>query len=543
MISTLHIKNIGIIDDLSINLNTGLNVLTGETGAGKTLIIDSLGIISGERFSKEMIRKGQDFSYVEVCIFLPQNENAIDGNIIVSREIYSNGRNMCKINGRMVTVTELKEFMANIIDIHGQHDNQQLLNPNTHIQYLDLFADKELNKYLEEYRNMYTEYTSIKQELKNNYGEDEKQRQRKLDLLKYQFDEIDKANLKIGEDEKLEADRKIILNSEKINENLNIADMEISEKTIDSINSAIRALEKIEDLDEEYSKKLNSLKSVYYDVQELGRDIFNLKESVYFDEEERQNLESRLDLIFSLKRKYGNTIDEILNYKKELEQEIYRIENLEENNNILKNKLKVITEKMNIQADKLNEIRNKFAKKLEESINKELKDLEMKNASVFINVQKNQSNEFNYNGLDHVEFLIKTNIGEDAKSLYKIASGGEMSRIMLGIKNVLSNVDNVPVLIFDEIDTGISGIAAKSVGEKLKSIAKLHQVLCVTHLASIAAKGEYNYYIHKEVENEKTYTNIKLLNQEEKIREVARIASGDINSISLEHAKSLICSE
>lgn len=543
MISTLHIKNIGIIDDLSINLNTGLNVLTGETGAGKTLIIDSLGIISGERFSKEMIRKGQDFSYVEACIFLPQNENAIDGNIIVSREIYSNGRNMCKINGRMVTVTELKEFMANIIDIHGQHDNQQLLNPNTHIQYLDSFADKELNKYLEEYRNMYTEYTSIKQELKNNYGEDEKQRQRKLDLLKYQFDEIDKANLKIGEDEKLEADRKIILNSEKINENLNIADMEISEKTIDSINSAIRALEKIEDLDEEYSKKLNSLKSVYYDVQELGRDIFNLKESVYFDEEERQSLESRLDLIFSLKRKYGNTIDEILNYKKELEQEIYRIENLEENNNILKNKLKVITEKMNRQADQLNEIRNEFAKKLEESINKELKDLEMKNASVFINVQKNQSNEFNYNGLDHVEFLIKTNIGEDAKPLYKIASGGEMSRIMLGIKNVLSNVDNVPVLIFDEIDTGISGIAAKSVGEKLKSISKLHQVLCVTHLASIAAKGEYNYYIHKEVENEKTYTNIKLLNQEEKIREVARIASGDINSISLEHAKSLICSE
>ena len=543
MISTLHIKNIGIIDDLSINLNTGLNVLTGETGAGKTLIIDSLGIISGERFSKEMIRKGQDFSYVEACIFLPQNENAIDGNIIVSREIYSNGRNMCKINGRMVTVTELKEFMSSIIDIHGQHDNQQLLNPNTHIQYLDSFADKELNKYLEEYRNMYTEYTSIKQELKNNYGEDEKQRQRKLDLLKYQFDEIDKANLKIGEDEKLEADRKIILNSEKINENLNIADMEISEKTIDSINSAIRALEKIEDLDEEYSKKLNSLKSVYYDVQELGRDIFNLKESVYFDEEERQSLESRLDLIFSLKRKYGNTIDEILNYKKELEQEIYRIENLEENNNILKNKLKVITEKMNRQADKLNEIRNEFAKKLEESINKELKDLEMKNASVFINVQKNQSNEFNYNGLDHVEFLIKTNIGEDAKPLYKIASGREMSRIMLGIKNVLSNVDNVPVLIFDEIDTGISGIAAKSVGEKLKSISKLHQVLCVTHLASIAAKGEYNYYIHKEVENEKTYTNIKLLNQEEKIREVARIASGDINSISLEHAKSLICSE
>ena len=537
MISTLHIKNIGIIDDLSIDLNNGLNILTGETGAGKTLIIDSLGIISGERFSKDMIRKGETFSFVEACIYLPENEMAVDGNIIVSREIYANGRNMCKINGRMVTVNELKNFMENVIDIHGQHDNQQLLNPSTHIEYLDSFGEKEIKELKVQYKELYQQYNSIKIELKNNYGDD-KEKQRKLDLLKYQFEEIDNANLKLGEDEKLEADRKIILNSEKINESLNVADMEISEHSIDAINEAIRALEKIENLDENYAKTLNSLKSTYYDIQEIGRDISSLREDVYFDEEQRQELENRLDLIFSLKRKYGNTIDEILKYKTEVEEEIVKLENIDEHNNKLKKELEKLKNEMLESATKLNILRNKSAKVLEEKINTELADLEMKNARININVIFNEE-DFNSNGLDIVEILIKTNIGEDAKPLCKIASGGEMSRIMLAIKNVLSNVDNVPVLIFDEIDTGISGMAAKSVGEKLKLISKMHQVLCVTHLASIAAKGDYNYFIYKIVENEKTITNVQLLNEEETIKEIARIASGDITEISINHAKSL----
>lgn len=538
MISTLHIKNIGIIDDLSINLNNGLNILTGETGAGKTLIIDSLGIISGGRFSKEMIRKGQEYSYVEICIYLPKNENAVDGNIIVSREIYANGRNMCKINGRMVTVNELRVFMQNIIDIHGQNDNQQLLNPATHIEYLDSFGSEEIFDLKVKFLELYKQYNNIRAELKNNYGDD-KEKQRKLDLLKYQFDEIEKANLKIGEDEKLEADRKIILNSEKINESLNIADLEISEHSIDSINSAIRALEKIEELDENYSKSLSALKSVYYDIQEIGRDIASLREEEVFNEEERKELETRLDVIFSLKRKYGNTIEEILEYKEELEKEIIQIENIDEYNNKLKKELKDVTLKMFDISKRLNKLRNKYAIILEEKINNELAELEMKNAKIKININFSENEKYNSNGLDEVQIFIQTNIGEDAKPLYKIASGGEMSRIMLAIKNVLSNVDNVPVLIFDEIDTGISGIAAKSVGEKLKSISKMHQVLCVTHLASIAAKGDYNYYIYKKVENQKTMTNVELLNEEDTIKEIARIASGDITDISLQHAKKL----
>lgn len=538
MISTLHIKNIGIIDDLSINLNQGLNILTGETGAGKTLIIDSLGIISGERFSKEMIRKGEDHSFVEVCLYLPENENAIDGNVIVSREIYSNGRNMCKINGRMVTVNELKEFMQNILDIHGQHDNQYLLNASTHIEYLDNFSSKELNKYKEEYSELYNKYLQIKKELKNNYGDD-KEKQRKLDLLKYQFEEISKANLKIGEDDELESKREIILNSEKINENLNIADLEVSEKAIDSINNAIRALEKIESFDENYSRNLNALKSSYYDIQEIARDISGMREETYFDEEERQEVENRLDTIFSLKRKYGNTIEEIIKYGEELEKEIIQIENIDEINNKLKEELNDIKSKMYNISKEMDIIRNEYAKQLEENINKELVDLEMKNANLNVKVTFDETQEYNKNGLNTVEFLIRTNIGEEAKPLVKIASGGEMSRIMLAIKNVLSNVDIVPVMVFDEIDTGISGVAAKSVGEKLKAISKKHQVLCVTHLASIAAKGNYNYFISKEVHNEKTSTNIKQLNEEETIKEIARISSGEITEISLQHAKEL----
>lgn len=538
MISTLHIKNIGIIDDLSINLNQGLNILTGETGAGKTLIIDSLGIISGERFSKEMIRKGEDHSFVEVCLYLPENENAIDGNVIVSREIYSNGRNMCKINGRMVTVNELKEFMQNILDIHGQHDNQYLLNASTHIEYLDNFSNKELNKYKEEYSELYNKYLQIKKELKNNYGDD-KEKQRKLDLLKYQFEEISKANLKIGEDDDLESKREIILNSEKINENLNIADLEVSEKAIDSINNAIRALEKIESFDENYSRNLNALKSSYYDIQEIARDISGMREETYFDEEERQEVENRLDTIFLLKRKYGNTIEEIIKYGEELEKEIIQIENIDEINNKLKEELNDIKSKMYNISKKMDIIRNEYAKQLEENINKELVDLEMKNANLNVKVTFDETQEYNKNGLNTVEFLIRTNIGEEAKPLVKIASGGEMSRIMLAIKNVLSNVDIVPVMVFDEIDTGISGVAAKSVGEKLKAISKKHQVLCVTHLASIAAKGDYNYFISKEVHNEKTSTNIKQLNEEETIKEIARISSGEITEISLQHAKEL----
>lgn len=536
MITTLHIKNIGIIDDLTVDFNQGFNVLTGETGAGKSLIIDSLGILCGGRFSKEMIRNGENYSYVEASIYIPSSEDP-DGNIIVTREVYLNGRNTCKINGRLVTVTELKEFMKNVVDIHGQNDNQTILEKQSHIEYLDSYIGEKISKIKEKYTELYNKRFELQKELKQNYG-DEKEKQRQLDLLKYQNEEIENANLKIGEETELESKRKIFINSEKITESINIVDNSLSEKAVDAINDSIRALEKIESIDEIYSEKLNTLKNIYYDIQELSRDISGMKEENYFDEEERQIVEERLDLIFSLKRKYGNSIDEILEYNSKIKEDIERIENCEEYNNKLKKQIAEIEENMRKIALEMHNMREEYAKDLGNKTNKELKDLEMKNSEFLVMVKMNEI-EFNTNGIDDIEFLIKTNTGDELKPLVKIASGGEMSRIMLALKTVLANVDKVPVMIFDEIDTGISGMAAKSVSEKMKIIAKNHQILCITHNANLAAKADNNYLIYKIVENNKTKTNIKLLNETEAIEEIARISSGSVTKIAIEHAEEM----
>ena len=537
MISNLHIKNIGIIEDVEIDFNNGLNVLTGETGAGKTLIIGSLGIISGGRFSKEMIRKGEKNSYVELCMYEPKSEYAVDGNIIISREININGRNMCKINGRMVTVNELKTFMNKFIEIHGQNDNQNLLEIKQHQKYLDGFIGNKIEVLKSEYFELFTRYNQINKELKENYGDD-KERQRKIDLLKYQENEIESATLKESEEEELEEKRKIIMNSEKIAQSLNEADSAIGENTIDLLSTSIRSLEKIEQIDEKYAQTVSGLKSVYYELQEISKDISSYMEDTYFDEQERNDIEERLDLIYDLKRKYGNSIKEILKYNEEIKQEIDKIENLEERNNELKKQQEEVRVKMTKIATKIHELREKDAVKLSSEINNNLKELEMKNAKINIHVDYIEE-EFYSTGKDRIEIYISTNLGEDEKELSKIASGGEMSRIMLAIKTVLAKTDQMPILVFDEIDTGISGKAANKVAEKLSKISANHQVLCISHLPNIAAIADYNYFISKNVKNERTNTNIKLLNETEVINEIARISSGEINDATIKYATEL----
>ena len=537
MISNIHIKNIGIIDDLEINLNKGMNVFTGETGAGKSLIIDAINIICGGRFSKEIIRKGENHSYVELCMYSPDDINSVDGNIIITREIYSNGRNMCKINGRLVTVAELKNFMSNYIEIHGQNANQQLFDNKTHIKYLDNFIGKEIFDLKVEYKNKYTRYNEIKRELRENYG-DEKEKQRKLDLLRYQLNEIQEAKLKTGEEEKLEEKRKIILNSEKIAKNLSEANNAVGENTIDMLSSAIRALEKIEEIDSKYTETIENLRNSYYNLQEVSRDINNYMEDIEFDEQEIEKIETRLDTIYNLKRKYGNNIEEILKYGEEVKTEIDKIENVDKYNEQLKKEQKELENEMTKLAEKISEIRKEEAQKLSSKINKELLDLEMTNAIINIKVEY-KINEFFEDGKDSVQILIKTNVGENESELSKIASGGEMSRIMLAIKKVLTEVDRIPVVIFDEIDTGISGKASRTVASKMKSISKEHQVICVSHLAPIAAIADYNYFISKKVENERTTTSVQLLNEQEVICEIARISSGEINEVTLKYANEL----
>ena len=537
MITNLHIKNIGIIEDLNIDFNKGLNVLTGETGAGKTLIIDSLQIISGGRFSKEMIRRGENNSFVELCMYVPNSPKAEDGNIIVSREINTNGKNMCKINGRIVTVNELKEFMAEFIEIHGQNDTQGLLNSKKHLNYLDGFSGEKLVKLKNRYQELYLEYIKIQKELKANFGDD-KERQRKIDLLQYQIKEIEEADLKENEEEELEEQRNIIANSAKISENLQKANSLIEDGGIDNISMAIRALEKIEDIDKKYQETSTNLKNLYYELQEVARDINGYKDDTYFDENERNEIEERLDLIRLLKRKYGNTIKEILEYREKIEQELDKIENAEEYNNKLKAQIKEIETEMTEKAQEMHEIRKLAGSKLSLEINNELQELEMKNAKISVNV-KYVENEFFITGKDIVKFYIATNVGEEEKELSKIASGGEMSRIMLAIKKVLAEYDNISILVFDEIDTGISGKAANSVGNKLKSIAGNHQVLCISHLPNIVAQADYNYFISKNVIEDRTKTQIKLLKENEVIEEIARISSGEINEVTMQYATEL----
>lgn len=534
MITTLHIKNFGIIDDLNVELGKGFNVFTGETGAGKTLIIDAINIICGGRFSKDIIRKGEEYSFVELNLYLPDNEMADEGNIIISREIHLNGKNLCKINGRLVTVTELKNFMNNIIDIHGQNDNQNILNEKNHIKYLDNFSGKVLLDELYKYQENYKKYCELKNELKENLG-DEKEKKRQLDILQYEFDEINNANLKEGEEEELHRKSRIFENNEKIVISMKEASNSC-ENAIDNIDNAIRAIDKISNIDEQYSEKLSALKSIYYEIEEFSRDILD-NDEVDFDENERNEIESRIDLINSLKRKYGNNISEILEYKDKIQNEILRINNLDGYNEQKKNEIKKIEVVLNDLSKKMHLIRINFANDLANKVNNELKELELGNAR--FTVQVNNTEQFNKYGNDDVKFLISTNVGEDEHELSKTVSGGEMSRIMLGIKTVLADSDKIPIMIFDEIDTGISGKAAKSVGQKLKTIAKNHQVICITHQPSIAAKGDENYFISKITSNDRTHTVIKHLNENEIIDEIARISNGDITDIARKHAEEL----
>lgn len=536
MITNLHIKNIGIIEDIEINFNNGFNVLTGETGAGKTLIIDSLKIIAGGRFSKEMIRANENHSLVEACIFYPNSDLAEDGNIIVSREIFSNGRNTCKINGRLVTVNELREIMRDIIDIHGQSDNQKLMEVSNHINYLDEFSLEKINILKNEYSEMYKEYCSVKEELNKNYGDDI-EKQRMLDLLNYQLDEIKNADLVVGEEEELEEKRKILSNSEKISGSLNETSNELNNHVLDGLSKSIKYMSKIENYSDIYKEKLIQIQSVYYDLEDITSQISDFTYDIEYDQDTARNVEERLDMIYSLKRKYGNNISEILTYKNSLVSQINEIENKEEYIKIQKEKLNDLENKMRNIANTMTAIRKENALLLEKKINEQLTELEMKNASFLVSILP--EDEFNKNGLDKVEFLVSTNIGDDFKPLTKIASGGEISRIMLAIKVVLSDLDNTPIMIFDEIDTGISGTAAMSVSQKIKKISKSHQIICVTHLAVVAAKADYNYCIKKEVDCNSTKTKVSLLTETEALNEIARISSGEITKIALQHAQAL----
>lgn len=535
MITNLYIKNLGIIEDIEMELDEKLNAITGETGAGKSLIVDAIKLLCGQRFSKEMIRNGCDFLLVECNVF-DEKKDTEDKNVVLSRKIYANGKNICKINGELASVCELKKYMQNIVNVYSQNDNMELFEKKNHILYLDNYSN-EIKVLKEEYNKYYSKYLNILDELNKNLGDD-RERKRTLDLLKYELCEIDEANLTESEEE-LQQRHKKIINQEKIKEASYISKNLLENNVIAPLEEVIKNFSKLSSYDEEYEKRLEILNESYYNIKDIYEFLYDIQNDLDFDEQKNQEFLKRLDLIHTLKRKYGNSIEDILNYRNELIVKIKKIENMDSYLNSLKNELNITKDKMKKMCEKLNELRIMYAKEISCKINEQLNNMEMKNASIRIDVALIQNEEYNINGLSNVEFMIRTNVGDEFLSLSKIVSGGEMSRIFLAIKIVLADSYNIKTLVFDEIDTGISGLASRKVAAKMAYLSNCCQIICITHLPNITALASSNFYIYKEVKEGVTKTNIKKLNDKEKTCEIARISFGKISDVAIKYAMEL----
>ena len=547
MLSHIHINNLGIIEDLEIDFGKGLNIITGETGAGKTLVIGAIQMLCGNKVSKDTIRNGMDKAFVEALFYVEDaqlkevlnNMGYAHDEIVISRELSNSGRSIAKINGRLVTISELKELGEVLVDLHGQHDNQSLLDAKKHIEVIDNFAGKELVKLKEEYSTLYNKRKELLGEIERLGGEPE-QRLRTIEFLKFQLDEIENAKLKVNEDEELNEKRKVLANAEKIMKSLSYSYEAISseEGVINCLERIRSRLNEISMLDKKYEEFIGIVNEAYYQLEDVSGSLANEIDSLFIDEDELNRVDERLDLLFKLKKKYGGTIEEILASYDSMKNEYSELCNSEELVNKLRNDLEKTEELLKAAAAQISKKRQTVSKELEVKLAEILKELEMPKSKFKIKVEF--GDKFLTNGMDEVEILFSSNLGEEVKPLSKVASGGEISRIMLALKNVLANADIIPVMIFDEIDTGISGKAGFAVGEKMAEIAKNKQVICVTHLPSIAAKGNQNYYISKESINDKTSTSVKKLNEEETISEIARIISGgNISEAALIHANEI----
>lgn len=551
MLKNLYIENIAVIEKTAIDFTKGLNVLTGETGAGKSIVIDSINAILGNRTSKDLIRNGAESAFVsaEFDDLSERTINALeefgfnledDGSIIVQRELTLTGKGKCRINGRPAAVSVLKEIGKYLIDIHGQHASYELMLPEMHITYIDKLGSCE--KDLEEYRMAYREYTHLRNEL-NKAVTDESERARKIDLLKYQIDELEEADFYIGEYEELTEKKRIIENKERIASALNeaheyLSGGEESNGAVGLLEMACDSLGNISDFMPEADAIASRIQSAIYELEDCRDEITDLFEASDTETESLDEIEERLDLIYKLGKKYGNTIEEMLEFLENAKRELGYIEKFDENREELKKSCIEAKNKAVSLAKSISEKRRKIASMFASSVKKEMTYLDMPNVELVI---RQDDCELNINGCDDIEILISTNPGEQPKPVSKIASGGELSRMMLAIKNVLSDKDNTDTLIFDEVDTGISGSAAQKVGFKLKEVSKSRQVLCVTHLAQIASLADSHFKIAKSVSDGKTYTNVTPLDHDGRKYELARIIGGvEITQTTLDYAEELL---
>ena len=550
MLRELRLNNLAIIKNLDLEFNEGLISLTGETGAGKSIILDGISLLIGERSNLEMIRTGEESLFAEGVFDLSEVQkeklNKLgfeieDDELIISRYFYRNSKSKITVNGMRMTVSKLKELMRNVLDLVGQHEHQYLLNKNYHLGLLDRFLDKNGQELAKEIRNNVSSLKMINKKIEEI--ETEKFRiMEKKDILEFQSNEIASLGLKENEDNELEEEYKILFNAGKISEKLENSIQRLKEgeySVINSLGKIKKNLEQLSDISETYSELKEKIENIIYEVDDIGHSLEDMVENVESDDVRLEKVISRIDEINKLKLKYGSTIEEILAFREENEKKLSLIKF---ENNELADLKKEKEEKAKIYFEnsrKLREIRKKVAENLEKTINVQLKDLNMANSK--FKVAFSEKTVISSKGMDDVEFMMVTNLGENYKPLAKIASGGEISRIMLALKTVFSSVDNISVLIFDEIDTGISGETVRKVAEKLKELSGTVQVICVTHSPQIAGKSNQQFFIKKEIENNVTETKVRELNTDERIREIARIISGDnITETSIEHAKEIM---
>lgn len=547
MLKTLDIENIAVIEKTTVDFSSGLNVLTGETGAGKSIVVDSINAILGERTSRELIRYGADSAFVsayfEDISDTVRNkltelgfDNEGDNSLLISRKITLAGKSNCRINGKSATVSMLKEIGNLLVNIHGQHDSQALLNPDYHYKYIDMMSDDKA--VYEDYKNTFKELINVRRKLKS-LTNSEFDKERELELLEYQIKELEDADIKIGERDALLKKRDLISKSENITSALNMVltaingndDTDGVQSSINICNNTVSSFDEL--------KEISQILTNVNDEFEVVKDkIEKLFDKIEFDSNELELVEERLDLLYRLSNKYGSSEEEMLefldNAKSRLNSIVYADKELEK----LNLQYDELFDKTVLKADKLSQSRKKIAAEFEKQVKSELEFLDMPKLEFVVDFNKGNLSS---NGYDKIEFLISTNLGEPPKPLSKIASGGELSRIMLAFKNILSHNDSIGTLIFDEIDTGVSGRASHKIGLKLKSVSKNTQVICVTHSAQIASNADEHFLINKEVKDAKTYTSVNQLDFEARKRELARIMGGlEITDTLLDSAEELL---
>ncbi|GAA4709757.1 DNA repair protein RecN [Brevibacillus fulvus] len=564
MLVELSIRNFAIIKEVTISFRQGLNILTGETGAGKSIIIDALGILLGDRSSADFVRYGEKRAEVEGLFELPASHPALqicegfgvqveqDGVLVVRRDISAQGKSIIRINGQLVTLAMLRELGPWLVTVHGQHDTHLLMQAEKHIDWLDAFGEQQLARTKAEYAALYAAYRKNRQDWER-MSRNERELVQRIDLLSYQLNEIEEAKLQPGEDEKLLNQRKKWANYEKVYEGIQDAYRSLygDGRGLDWLGHAMSELERLLQYDENLAPLVETIQNAYYQVDDAVHQLRQFAGRLDFDPQQLAEVERRLDQIQSLKRKYGKSVDDILEYAATIQDELEEIQQYDSRLLQLEERVRELAADLAVEALELSALRKQLASELAEAIETQLKELHMERARFAIEVRQIADEQgieiegvkrrIDANGMDQIEFLISPNPGEPLRPLAKIASGGELSRVMLAIKTILADAEQVETLIFDEVDTGVSGRAAQAIAEKLARVAKNRQVLCITHLPQVAALADAHFTIKKEATADTTMTTVTLLPEEERVVELSRMLSGtEITEKTKEHAREML---